>query len=90
MQTHGIQTWDSSGRQTIGYDNPCVLIDLFDGPIGSISPPKVYDTWFDYGKGTKGYALSAEAARIVVVAIPLPIPSGYTWGPIRYLVYEVY
>lgn len=90
MQTHGIFTLDDAGRSTIGYDNPCVFIDQFDGPIGSISPPKVYDTWFDYGKGTKGYALSAEAARIAVVSIPLPVPEGYGAGPVRYLVYEVY
>lgn len=90
MQTHGIQTWDNAGRATIGYDNPCVLLEIFDGPIGSSSPPKVYQTWFDYGKGTRGYTLSAEAAKIAVVALPLPIPEGYGAGPVRYLVYEVY
>lgn len=90
MLTHGIQTWDSAGRATIGYDNPCVLIDIFDGPLGSSSPPIVYQNSFDYKEGTKAYTLSAEAARIAVVALPLPIPDGYGAGPVRYLVYEVY
>lgn len=67
MQTHGIQTWDGSGRETIGYDNPCILLDNVAVSGSYTYPPVVGFNWFDYGQGRRYYTLSSNSKGIAVV-----------------------
>lgn len=87
--TYGVQCFDAQGRKTVGFDSPSALIDVFTGPAGSISPPRVSGTTVDYGRGTKSYTLRPGASRIVVAAAPFPTVNN-TMGDVVYLVYEVY
>lgn len=67
MQSHGIQTWDAAGRETIGYDNPCILLDTVYVSGSFTYPPVVGYNWFDYGRGPVYYSISPASRGIAVV-----------------------
>lgn len=86
--SYGIQTYDAAGRPTVGFDNPCILIDQFNGGRGAKCPPIVYQSSFNYGNGSRSYSLKPGSRCIAVVGIPFPVENN-TQGDVIYLVYEV-
>lgn len=88
VSDYGVSVYDEAGRQIVGFDNPCVLIDYFNAGNGARCPPKVYRSSFDYGSGVKEYSISAESKGIAVVGIPFP-RDGNINGDVWFLVYEV-
>lgn len=87
--THAFQAYDAGGRPLLGWDSPCVLIDSFWAPAGSICPPQVSFNSFNYGRGSASYTLQSNSRGIAVTGIVFPTVSN-VYGQVFFLVYEVY
>ena len=88
VSDYGVSVYDEAGRQIVGFDNPCVLIDYFNAGRAAMCPPRVFRSSFDYRSGSKEYAIAPESKGIAVVGIPFP-RNGNTYGDVLFLVYEV-
>lgn len=86
--SYGVEVFDGHGRLLVGFDNPCILIDSFNGGRGAKCPPVVYQNSFNYGNGSRWYTLKPGSKCIAVVGIPFPVQNN-TQGEVIYLVYEV-
>lgn len=88
MSLYGVQVFDANGKALVGFDNPCVLIDYFNGGRAAYCPPKVSRNSFNYGNGSKTYSIAPESKGIAVVGIPFP-RIGNNYQDVWFLVYEV-